>query len=252
VWGVGGSHSKAESISIALTKERPSMLSSWIQKLFGRSPESIPKKSHELKYFVYVSQTKVDMLFQQIPAKFLDGKKAEVGVDFGIVSAKIDGVMSGEEAKSLYRRALAVCDYLENQDQIGTLDSPKKYIAGDLLLKYGVVWEYAAEIAFFGTVHKGKKFGLIGSSGSLVGQHEKVATDHAAYYYTLKFLRQAVEFGTDKGQMDAVSSSEASEAIQMALTVLKSEPQQLSFVAKVLKIYDDSLLATPIFVAEAD
>jgi hypothetical protein len=42
-----------------------------------------------LKYYVYISKPKVDMLYPQIPAGFLAGPEAEVKVSLGIISSGV-------------------------------------------------------------------------------------------------------------------------------------------------------------------
>ncbi|MGH9894906.1 MAG: DUF7019 family protein, partial [bacterium] len=42
-----------------------------------------------MKYYHYISNTKAEMLFPQIPSKILSGLKAEIGFDFGVLNGKL-------------------------------------------------------------------------------------------------------------------------------------------------------------------
>ena len=44
-----------------------------------------------MQYYHYVSASKIDMLFPQVPSGFLDGLKVELGFDFGLLKGKLAG-----------------------------------------------------------------------------------------------------------------------------------------------------------------
>jgi len=53
-----------------------------------------------LKYYVYISATKVGMLYPQIPADFLRGAEAELKINLGVISTSVKS-RGPEEAKEL-------------------------------------------------------------------------------------------------------------------------------------------------------
>ena len=53
-----------------------------------------------LKYYIYISETKVNMLYPQIPAAFLSAAEAEVKVSLGVVSTSLKS-RGPEQAKEL-------------------------------------------------------------------------------------------------------------------------------------------------------
>ena len=82
-----------------------------------------------LRYYVYLSATKVDMMYPQIPPVFLKGAEAELKVNLGVISTRLKA-HGPEEAKELPLRMSAVESYLRNQKQVGTVDDPKMWIGG--------------------------------------------------------------------------------------------------------------------------
>lgn len=172
-------------------------------------------------YFVYVSRTKVEMLYPQIST-------------------------SNQHEVTTERKLGAVCEYLRRNENVGTIDSPGKYIEGTVPLKYGIVSEYASEIAFFGGIVGGTKLGLIGSSASLVGAVERADSNHAPYYYTLKFLNRAV---VAEGIEGAPPYYSFSEAVDIALKSLPPQTHSMEFFAKVLYTETNLVVGTPLYVA---
>lgn len=79
------------------------------------------------KYYVYISATKVDMLYSQIPPAFLKGAESEIKVNLGVISTSLKG-RGPDEAKELPARLAAVSSYIRNEDEIGTVLHPKQWI----------------------------------------------------------------------------------------------------------------------------
>lgn len=131
------------------------------------------------------------------------------------------------------------------------MSEPARYIRGDASLKYGVVTEYAADLAVFAGSVDGIKLGLIGSSESLVGSAITKEANHSPYYYTLRFMKDLAE---DEPDSSVVAErppycDSYSEAIDIALAALPSPTYRLEFLAKVLHTQPATLLGTPIYVA---
>lgn len=191
------------------------------------------------KYFIYVSHTKVAMLYSQIPATFL--KRLS-----NWLTARLSDRLPTVEKHPCSQQIQAVCEYLRTNENVGTITSPGKYIAGCFPLRYGIVSEYASDIAFFGgTIGDKVRLGLIGSSASLVGATERVNANHAPYYYTLKFFNQ---LSASEG-MEEQEPHNYSSAIDIALKTLPPQTYNLEFFAKVLHRENSLLVGTPIYVA---
>ncbi|MFJ5034568.1 DUF7019 family protein [Streptomyces sp. NPDC088560] len=206
-------------------------------------------RNRPLQYYVYISQTKLEILIPQIPARRLRSLEAEIKIN---VAAFAAGVKKSASAPSpeLAAKAGVLSDYLEKQrGWVGTLADPGRYVKGVASLQYGVMQDYAAKLAFFGGVVDGVKLALIGSPASLVGAAADTAANHSLDYYVLKFLRQQAENarGSDDG-----ASYEAAVDGALNAGVLPPTRLRLEFLAKPLFHNDRVLVATPIYVALAD
>ena len=224
---------------------------------------NILKRSRKLpiRYYVYISQTKLEMLVPQIPSPLLRSLEAEIKVNVAVVAA---GVRRSASAPSpeLAARAGVLSVYLEKQGWVGTLADPGQYVKGVASLQYGVMRDYAAELVFFGGVVDGVKLALIGSPASLIGAAADTTANHSLDYYVLKFLSAAAErAGADADERQPPGwprqedpSGRYEKAVDEALNagVLPGTSVRLEFLAKPLFRSDSVLVATPIYVALAD
>jgi hypothetical protein len=199
-----------------------------------------------MKYYLYISAPKVEMLFPQIPPKFLQGASAELTVNLGLVSTTVKGTQP-ESFESLSPQVAAVSKYLHAHAEVGTVESPGQYISGSLPMKYGVVAEYASDIAFFGAKVGRARCVLVGSSDSLLGSPQRAGANHAPYYYTLKFLNYLVEGNETTPEQPPYYSYK--RAYEIAMKALIGNPQRLEFLAKTLHTEKNLVVATPIYVA---
>ncbi|OEU90155.1 hypothetical protein DB35_02230 [Streptomyces abyssalis] len=215
--------------------------------LFGRGKRRIP-----LKYYLYISQSKLDNLLPQIPQSFIKAFETEFKVSAGVLGATVRGKPGGDPSEVSAR--VGVLDaYLRKSEPPGSVAQPGRYIAGAESFRYGIVHEYASQLAFFGGPVDGVRCALIGSPDSLVGAAPKAGANHAPYYYTLKFLNalaSAPEWQQATGEPDYYSYP---EAVDIALQALSSTPPtRLEFLAKTLHVEPGVVVATPIYVAMAD
>ena len=72
-----------------------------------------------MKYYLYISAPKVEMLFPQIPPTFLQGASAELKVNLGLLSTTIKGTQP-ENFESLSLRVAAVSKYLQAHAEVST------------------------------------------------------------------------------------------------------------------------------------
>lgn len=203
--------------------------------------------AHDLKYHIYISQTKVEMLYLQIPPAFFESVEAEPSLNLGISSAGVNG---GSSASSLPAKLAAVCHFIKRHQEVGTYEEPKMYISGTLPLKFGVVSEYASDIAFFGNTVGTQTVSLIGASESFVGQAKRTESSHAMFYYTLKFLNQISQADSPGEKRSTFFSFR--EATDIALRCVPPDARQLEFMAKVLHTEPGLVVATPLYVALAE
>jgi hypothetical protein len=217
---------------------------------WGFMPNIFKRSSNRpLQYFVYISQTKLEILIPQIPARLLRSLEAEIKINVAAFAAGVKKTASAPPPE-LAAKAVVLSDYLEKQSGwVGTLADPGRYVKGVASLQYGVMQDYAAELAFFGGVVDGVKLALIGSPASLIGAAADTAANHSLDYYVLKFLRQQAENAREGG--DGASYETAVDGA-LSAGVLPPTRLRLEFLAKPLFHNLRVLVATPIYVALAD
>jgi hypothetical protein len=87
------------------------------------------------KYFVYVSDTKVDMLFNQIPRDLRD--RIAVELDISPINLGIKLAEKTPAEKNRFSKARLVARYCEENLGVGTIDAPQSYFKGRMPLKWG-------------------------------------------------------------------------------------------------------------------
>ena len=105
-----------------------------------------------MKYYVYISDDKVDMLYSQIPKKMLDKIAVELGINLGIFSLTAKG--KGNQEETCYEKLMVVVNYIENNMDVGTIDQPKTYFKGSLPMRWEPLWrdghEEGKNLIYFG------------------------------------------------------------------------------------------------------
>jgi len=209
-------------------------LQEWISTNVDQSTlkQSKLKQSKIIKYFTYISSTKIAMLYPQIPRSFLDEQE-----------------LRGDE---LPLKCHAVTEYLRQNVTLGTIASPSTYISDIVSLQYGVVSDESSDefdIAFFGGNVDNIKFGLIGASSSMIGGVEASSVKHVEYYYTMGFLSGLID--TDIAENEPLPYELFSKAVEFALGAIPQHTYSCEFIAKTIYQGPELVVATPIYVAHA-
>lgn len=123
-----------------------------------------------MKHFIYLSDSKIDMLFAQIPRPFLSTLVAKIGVNIGVLQAEL---AETKTELNRYDKLKAVLAYLENEGKIGTLNEMQTFFRGSLEMKWGQ-YEQSGFLYFTGR----EDDTIVGLGGSLrhVLGNENVAT----------------------------------------------------------------------------
>jgi hypothetical protein len=209
-----------------------------------------------LKYYVYISATKVGMLYPQIPPAFLKGAEAELKINLGVISTGFKA-HGPEEAKELPRQVAAVEAYLRDKGLVGTAEDPHAWISGSALMRWGRVRDYAAGIAFFGGTVGHKTVALLGSSDSIIGMPLQADSNHSLDYYTLRSLESELRRASEAADWSPPASefyspfSSYARSVDLAYQSLKDSDANLEFLALVLEKRETLIVATPLYVALA-
>ena len=134
-----------------------------------------------LKYYIYISLTKINMLYMQCESRVFNSSPSE------------------------YSKLSVVTKHILSHEQVGTAIQPKRYIADTLPLRWGVLWNYKADLAFFGIITDDLALALIGSSGSLVGHGDRVEANHSLDCYEIRWLNSVTDDSLDQDDVLNVS-----------------------------------------------
>src|SRR6266571_7764642 len=143
-----------------------------------------------MKFYLYISDAKIDMLFAQIPFGFLEQIAGELKINVGVLSASVKRD-PGELDR--YKKAEAVSKYIDRNSHVGTLDSPEEYFRGQSIVR----WEFYGDtksVVYFGGKTEQTWFGLGGSSKHMVGGNRESQTDSFGSYtgFMLAALRKEI------------------------------------------------------------
>jgi uncharacterized protein DUF7019 len=225
------------------------------------------KNTANTKYFLYLSRTKLDMLYQQVARS--DGRKHtfEWKLNAGFLSAS--RTKASQEEIDDDDRLNALIEALDASDEVGTIDEPRSYFRGTMPMKWGMFNDAGrpdgeAPLVYFGGQSRKTIFGLGGSTRHVLGFEGASSTgSRSATPSLVAHLLQSLDidptgwraFGPDR------DTREVCEAVAIATYKLKGPVQNLEFVARTLvtgkarhTIFTDDktrycVLGTPLYVA---
>jgi len=243
-----------------------------------RSSESSPK------YFIYVSDQKVDMLYAQIS----NTARRTLQAEFDQSSRSSES--SGQEADR-YSKLRVVAGYIDRTFDVGTVDDPRSYFRGVHDMRWGPYghsegafmnkYELDAKIVYFGGSTEQTHFGLGGGLHHVIG-NERGNTEvrfHSSTPYLVSVLVDELRMSGANDErwwhvhkwMTRIEHRSADEDEVKALIAVmnanstRGPRQRLEFLAKTLlhrsirtPIGDPNateqlvLLGSPIYVALAD
>jgi uncharacterized protein DUF7019 len=217
-----------------------------------------------MKYYVYISDSKLDMLYPQIPLGLRDRIAAELRIDLKVAAISLSEKPSQETRLSRLR---LVTDYLERESTIGSLGESGAFVRDVLPMRWGPLQipgepDGGAPI-FFSAVTESHVVGLGGSLRHVIGATGSAESNsHSALYELLSAIEaiEARQFSPEREQpADADHDDETAQAVlsTFIVAVQSTGPLQLlEFLAKPLlrgEIEGKSVtLATPLYVALAE
>jgi hypothetical protein len=229
-----------------------------------------------MKYYVYVSETKLEMLYEQIGASTEQASEASVGFDLKLVKGELK--QSRQLADTKYSRLDRVVAELRESQLVGSLSCMEPYISGEL----DMVWasfglQDNSPITFWGFVNDDIALGLAGSQHHIIGERrpEGYAHSHSGTGEIMRwFARELGDvqstiqvdvqelLGADQWPLDDDSIAYLT---WLAASQIHGSTHRFEFVAKVLhrRRYVEGtspnymanmnvILATPLYVAQAD
>ncbi|MFE6946034.1 DUF7019 family protein [Streptomyces chartreusis] len=146
---------------------------------------------NDVRYYLYVSRSKVDMLFQQIPQKLLKQLAAEAKVDLKLVSLAVQKQAAPEP--SLYGQLDIVEEYLDREYSLGWMTDPTSWFRGELGLQIAGYESVTGPMFMTGRANR-TVVALIGSARHQTGHHattEAISASYSMLPPLFELLRQA-------------------------------------------------------------
>jgi hypothetical protein len=124
--------------------------------------------------YLYISDTKVDVIVDQIPVGLRDRIAAELKIDLKLVSLTVQEVRRPENR---FARARIAADYVIRNQEVGTVDSPGPYFEGTLPMRWGVYPEERLDdpVVYFAGFTRQTIVGLGGSARHVLGSTQPTA-----------------------------------------------------------------------------
>lgn len=233
------------------------------------------KKSGDVRFYLYVSDTKVDMLFEQM---FTTSKRS-FHTDFTLRAGVVAGSAKASTEDSPPDRddkLRAVEDRLLEEGLVGTPHAPKDYFKGILPMRWGMYNDLESRpencpaLVYFGGFDPTTPLvvGLGGSSTHVLGHSGATSTYSRSATPTLvkwivKGLYDDERISDPESELKFRIGRDLFEGMCVALHYLKPPTQQLEFLAKTVCVgkscglqhmigVDDTqvVLGTPLYVQQ--
>lgn len=137
-----------------------------------------------MKYYLYISDAKVDMLYPQIPKTILEQIVGDLHLDIEIPGIHLMLTTKKEQSpESRYAKVKIVSTFIEEHYRVGSIDNPgKSWFAGKMLMSWSPVTD--SEAVFFGGRTKNSYVGLGGSLKHIIGNNTRadVSADFGGTY----------------------------------------------------------------------
>lgn len=225
-----------------------------------------------LKHYVYVSDTKVDMYYAQIPSSLLAGIAAELTIDLKVLGSGVSTTLKKEQTeKTRFDKLHVVVKYLEKHrsSDVGWIDAPLIYFKGALPMYWGKLpTRVNTKMVFFAGATEQTLLALGGSSYHVIGKvgDATIGEPSSDLDSLIDILGEELQLQPrSPDREDFYDEYAALNAIEVMARRMKGTAQHLEFLATRLA-YDPSslthgrirprvkhvLFGTPIYVALAE
>src|SRR5216684_1112949 len=202
-----------------------------------------------LKHYVYISDTKVDMYYGQIPPSILAGIATELTLDLKALGTGVSATFRKEQAQETrYSRLKVVVRYLEKHisSDIGWIDAPLNFFKGSLPMFWGKLpTRDNTKMVFFAGSTKQTLLVLGGSAYHVIGKvgDASIGESSSDLPTLVDILGEELQLHPrSPDREDFYDEDAALNAIEVMTRQMKGAAQHLEFLAKRLA-YDPSSLA---------
>lgn len=214
-----------------------------------------------MRYYIYVSPTKVEQLFAQIPQQQVKRLVTKLTVDLKIVKAEIS---ARESQETLFSRLVVVERFLEEESVVGSVDQPQAYLSGSMSLHWITLDDERERrgeepVVFFSGETSETVVGLAGSASNVLGESNPAAI--SAGSQTPRIIRALQNAVGDAPETHDSSYKLLNLTSRVAAVARhKGTQHQMTFLAKRLgegrlsmedggREDSHTVLGTPLFVA---
>lgn len=221
-----------------------------------------------VKYYVYISDTKVDMLYPQIPKPLLKRIASELNINLKLLGVELGaGVKGNQSEETRYSKVKIVSKYIEEHLDVGTVEAPSTYFRGTLPMKLELINRnggYVGAIFFAGVTNRtiiglgGSAHHAISSSLTPAPPSNDLGENPSSLHTLLRFLLREFERDVQSPAEFGKPLERKVESILLEISMSSIPSQQFEFLAKTLFQEPSSdqgqhiVLGTPIYVALAD
>ena len=134
-----------------------------------------------LKYYQYISGSKLDMLSEQVPLPLRQRIAAELSVDLKIFKLSAHSERASDETRHAKLRLVET--FIDENELAGTVEEPLEYFRGSMVLGmtlYDEVRGSPRDVVFWGGKAGSTRLGLAGSTYHLVGERRSNSQDKSA------------------------------------------------------------------------
>jgi hypothetical protein len=206
-----------------------------------------------VRYYLYISDAKVDMLLPQIDPAWGRKRVTELSLGLTVAGAKRSTEAPGADRVARLERVLR---HLEDHADLGHVDEPGQYVHGVLPMQWGAIDDGGT--VYFGGRSEHTVVGLGGSAGHLLGTVAAAPPEQSLLSASLPPVLL--------GRLAALAPQDAADPETLATVLranatLRGPAQTVEFVAKRMlhgpcpypELYPPGttavLLASPLFVA---
>jgi hypothetical protein len=213
-----------------------------------------------MKYYIYISDAKVDALLPQILNEIKSKQSTEFKIDLKILSFS----SKSETEDNRISRLAAVCEFIKEYGNVGTIKQPDEYIydmmSADMAIPDSSNWpqraysDWSSDYVYFGGQRGDTLICLGGSARHLIGVYPPSINSYisSAFPVMVRDLQRCVSHPNDK------DFSILDSASTMVTEYLKNRTQKIEFLAKRLAYGQGNhssskvLFGTPLYVSMAD
>lgn len=188
-----------------------------------------------MRYYIYISQTKVNQLYAQIPVQLRQKIAAKFTIDLKLIKAEFEGRQSQE---SLFSMLEVVTSHLAGEGLVGTADDPNIYFREVMPLNWGPYHDYSqgdpgTEFVYFGGRTEKTIVGLGGSLRNVIGEVGTGVTQHSYSGRPMlaRGLRNIVQADTSIQGID-VDTTDALQLVNLASGRMGGPRESMEFLAK--------------------